>query len=82
MQPCKVSHMIYTDFDIRPLAAAVIVQAMKDAREGDRNARQWLQHEGLLFFDVCGVPVECEHVKRWIKRGCKIPNRGGIHLGM
>ena len=73
--------MIYKDFDIRPLAAAVIVQASKEAQAGDQGARQWLQNDGLIFLDACGVTLEPAQVKRWIQKGCKSLGRGGLRLG-
>lgn len=72
--------MIKSDYDIKPLAAAVILHAMREAKH-DKDARAWLQHDGLIFFDVCGVNVTAAHVQRWIRRGCKIPKRGALQLG-
>ena len=73
--------MIHFDYDIRPLAAAIVLQAIRDAKHGDRSARAWLQHDGLAFMDVCGVTLEPVQVKRWIQHGCKSLGRGGLRLG-
>ena len=73
--------MIYIDYDIRPLAAAIVLQAISEAKQGDRSAREWLQHDGLAFMDVCGVTLDRVQVKRWITKGCKRPSRGGRRLG-
>ena len=52
------------DIDIRPLAAAVIIQAVKDARDGDIEARAWLLHDGLFWLEACGIDADQSFVLR------------------
>lgn len=73
--------MLHNDYDIRPLAAAIVLHAIREAKQGDQGARAWLQHDGLVFMDVCGVTLEPVQIKRWITRGCKTPSRGALQLG-
>lgn len=73
--------MIYQDYSIRPLAAAVILQAAREAREGSQDARQWLQTDAPLWMDAIGLDLQPAQVRKWITRGCKIPNRGAARLG-
>lgn len=46
---------INKDYDIKPIAAAVVLQAVNDAREGDQEAKAWLLGDGLIWLDVCGI---------------------------
>lgn len=73
--------MIYQDYDIRPLAAAVIVRAAREAREGSAEARQWLLSDAPLWMDAIGLDLQPAQVRKWITRGCKIPQRGALQLG-
>jgi len=59
---------IYPDYDIRPIAAAVIIQAVKDVRDGDQDARAWLMGDGVLWLDVCGLQYDPEQLVRKIKK--------------
>lgn len=72
--------MIPQDYSIRPLAVAVILQAARDAST-DPAARDWLQHDAPLWLDACGIDLHPEKITRWIAKGCKIKNRGALHLG-
>ena len=72
--------MIKKDYDIRPLAAAVIVQAAREAIH-DPTAREWLLTDAPLWFDGMGLDFDPAQVRRWIANGCKIPYRGALKLG-
>jgi hypothetical protein len=63
-----MTDQIFPDYDIRPIAAAVIVQAVKEAREGDRGARAWLMGDGVFWLDVCGLQYDPEQLARKIKK--------------
>jgi hypothetical protein len=56
--------------DIRPLARAVVVAAVRDVRKGDRQAAYWLSWEGLAFLEVAGVECDPERWQRWVENGC------------
>ena len=60
------------DDGARNLAAAILLQACKDAGEGDDGARTWLKSEngGSLFAEVLGFDTNA--VNRWIGNGYKI----------
>ena len=73
--------MINQDYDIRALAAAVILQAARDAKD-DQAARTWLLTDAPLWLDGIGLDFAPEHIARWITNGCKITNkRGALQLG-
>lgn len=59
---------IHNDYDIRPIAAAVIVQAVRDAREGSRDARAWLLGDGLLWLDICGIEYTPAQLQRRLQK--------------
>ena len=37
------------------LAAAIVVKALKDAKDGDPDARRWVASDGLPWFDYLGL---------------------------
>ena len=76
----KDAMSIHNDYSIRPLAAAVVIQAAKEAHTGDPDARAWLKGEGLLWMEICGVSLEQEQVTQWIARGCRLPQTK-LHFG-
>ena len=46
---------IHQDYNFRPLAVAVIVQAVRDARDGQVDAVRWLlSHDAAFWFDGLG----------------------------
>lgn len=61
------------------LAANVILQAIKDARAGSREAATWLLFDGLLWLEGCGGDVDPDRWQAWVKSGCprkRAPLRG------
>lgn len=64
-----------TDYSIKPLAAAVIAQAVRDARKGDAQAREWLRGDGLLWLSVCGIDYDREQIDRRLRRAGKLVNK-------
>lgn len=75
-------NLVRPDYDIAPLVAAVILQAAREAHEGSQDARQWLVTDAPLWLDGIGVDMDPAQIMRWIKRGCKIPRRGRMMLGV
>lgn len=73
--------MIYKDYSIKALAAAVILQAAREARKGNQDARRWLQNDGLLWADAIGIDIDPDYIAAWIARGCKVKRRGALMLG-
>lgn len=60
--------MLNTDFDVRPLGYAVIVQAVKDAKQGDKSARLWLATDGLFYLAALGSAIDDETITEFINR--------------
>ncbi|MEP7133464.1 MAG: hypothetical protein ABI904_00895 [Chloroflexota bacterium] len=58
---------INPDFDIRPLAAAVIGNARGEAQHGDPSAFIWLQTDGLVWADAIGLEIDRETVRNAVK---------------
>jgi hypothetical protein len=75
------------DYSIRPILAAVIIQAMRDAHHSNdcaderRHARQWLTGEGLAWLSVAGLELDRRQMRQWIAQGCKLRRRGARRLG-
>lgn len=61
---------INKDYDIRPIAAAMILQAVIEARQGNQAARDWLLGDGLIWLDVCGITYTPAQLRQ------RLPNRG------
>lgn len=63
------------DYDLKPLVLAVVTQAARDANEGNKEARQWMQDESIVWLDAIGAGIHPEKIKRWAKRGYKMTRR-------
>jgi hypothetical protein len=71
----KTALMIHPDFDIAPLVYAVIEHAQREAQKGDRSARYWLLHDGLVWLDAV-TDIHPDHVRRWVTgKGKRKPAR-------
>jgi len=46
------------------LAAAVLLQAAKQARDGNQRAAHWLMSEQAAFLAEC-IGISSAHVRRW-----------------
>lgn len=57
------ANRLHDDRCTRRLIAAVILQAVRDAREGDTEAGAWLVDDGLIFFDVLGLDINPERIR-------------------
>ena len=55
----------------RRLAAAVLVQGAKEARDGDIDAAQWLLSEQAEFY-AGAVGLSFPHVQKWAQRQAHI----------
>lgn len=54
----------------RSLAAAVLLQAVKDARRGSSGAAAWLLDTGLDWFEfVTGERMDPEFWAKWVRDG-------------
>lgn len=57
--------------DYRALAAAVLLQAVKDAQSGSAGAKDWLLDAGLEFFEFAtGETMDPEFWLDWVEKGC------------
>lgn len=56
------------DYDIRGLLAAVVIQAVKDARQGDIEAVQWLESEGACWLGVLGFDTRQKIIEKAIRK--------------
>lgn len=55
----------------RALAAAVILQAVKDARRGDSGAAAWLEDSGQDIYEaITGETVSSEFWIGWVRAKC------------
>lgn len=52
------------------LAAAMLLQAVKDAAAGDLEARIWLLTGGQLFLDALGIGMDPDRMRAWFDAGC------------
>lgn len=63
------------NFDIRPLATAIMKQAIIDAKNGTADlrheAREWLIENASWYLSALNVEVDQDYIVRWVKRGCK-----------
>lgn len=66
---------INKDYDIRPIAAAMILQAVIEARQGSQAARDWLLGDGLIWLDVCGITYTPAQLRRRLQKRSKAYNR-------
>ena len=64
--PPDRSGAINAAYDIKPLAAAVIVQAVRDAKRGYPDAITWLQHDAQLWIDFSGFDINPDALQRII----------------
>jgi hypothetical protein len=55
----------------RALAAAVVLEAIKQARKKDRGAKAWLLDEGYDWLECLGFLISIEAWERFVKNGCK-----------
>lgn len=74
---------IHTDYDARPLMRAVVIVALRDARQrrdtDKRNeARQWLVNDGLAWLDACDIYVTPCRMRRWLDAGAKLPQNAAL----
>lgn len=51
----------------KALAAAVVIQAARDAAKGDPEAARWLQGEGLRWCEGIGYDLHPESLARWLQ---------------
>lgn len=58
--------VLNADCDIRPLAYAVIVQAVRDAIKGDASARLWIATDGLFYLGALGSAIGDETIQKFI----------------
>jgi len=57
--------------DYRALAAAMLLQAVKDAQSGSAGAKDWLLDAGLEFFEFAtGETMDPEFWNGWVTKGC------------
>lgn len=63
---------------IKALAAAVVIQAAREAKKGDPDARAWLMYDGLTWCEAVGYDLHPDTVKKWLKHP-KIPARNPRH---
>ena len=75
--PRDRSGAINAAYDIKPLAAAVIVQAVRDARRGHADAVTWLQRDAQLWIDFSGFDINLDALQRIINQFVAgTPSRG------
>lgn len=63
----------------RRLAANILLVAVADASCGNREARTWLQDEGVLYAELLGFSRKS--VKDWCKAGCALPALSTLRAG-
>jgi hypothetical protein len=64
-----------SDFPIHGLVAAIAMQAVRDARSGDRSAALWLATDGEFMLDCIGADRAAEHAARLGRDELKKINR-------
>jgi len=52
------------------LAAAIVLQAVTEARGGDHGAESWLLTEGQLWLEALGLDIHPDRLGRWVSDGC------------
>lgn len=52
------------------LAAAIILQAARDAQAGSGEAAAWLLEEAPDLFGLLGLDIHPDRVRRWVLAGC------------
>lgn len=62
--------LIDPDCDLAPLIVAVIQEAKRQARRGDRDAIEWLLEDGQLWIDAI-MDIHPDHLRRWVAGNCK-----------
>ena len=76
----KRGAMLRPNYDIRPLAAAVILQAAREA-EANPEAREWLIIDAPLWFAAIGFDIHPDRIESWMRNGYRIRARGALQLG-
>lgn len=57
-------------YNMRGLAAAVILQALQDAQAGNHQARRWLQTDGLLWLEALGFRTNKQDLTDYLAKRC------------
>lgn len=60
--------VINPNCDISQLVAAVILKAKRDATHGDKQARQWLVTDGIIWMDAI-IDIHPEKFIQWASGG-------------
>lgn len=50
----------------KALAAAVVIQAARDARAGDTSALYWLKTDGLVWCEGLGIDLQPDQIEHFM----------------
>lgn len=67
-RPADRSGAINDAYDIKSLAAAVIVQAVRDAKRGHKDAVIFLQRDAQLWIDFSGFDINPDALQKIINQ--------------
>jgi hypothetical protein len=61
---------IAPEYSIKHLVVAAFEHAVREARKGDNDVREWIYAEGVLWLDIV-LDIHAGHVPRWLDRQLK-----------
>lgn len=54
------------------LGAAIVIQAIQEARAGCQEAATWLLSDGQMIIDGLGLDVDPQWLRRFVEQGCPV----------
>ncbi len=52
------------------LCLAIVIQAIKDAQDGELEAKDWLKTTGVIWLENMGLELDPERFEVWLVAGC------------